>query len=86
MEENEIIHLIRSKIEADEKLGEFAGGSGHLSDISYTLDEISEPEKSGEGTIVRYKYTISITTEFTVYPDNPPYEYKKEGEIVLTNK
>ena len=78
--------IIRKKIESDENIGEKAGGSGHLSSIDYIIDEISEPEKAGENYHIKYQYTVSITTEFTIYPDNPPHEYTREVVIEINNK
>ena len=71
--------LIRKKIDEDENTGEQAGGSGHLSDISYHLDYISL--KAGDDGVVEacYFYTLSVCSEFTMYPSNPPrvYRYRK---------
>lgn len=74
---------ICNKIETDENIGEYSGGSGHLSSKDYMLTEISEPVDDGKNIIVKYTYTISITTEFTIYPDNPPTEYTKEVTIAV---
>ena len=69
-----------------ENIGEKAGGSGHLSSTDYTIDEIAEPEKLAEYYNIKYQYTISITTEFTIYPDNPPHEYSREVVILINDK
>ena len=50
--------IVRSHLESIEKLGDQAGGSGHLGFKSYKLDNISEPEKTPDGWKITYKYTI----------------------------
>ena len=85
---------IRSIIESEENLGEQAGGSGHLSNVSYTIDRIGTPFHDEENWSVLVVYTIVVETEFTVYPDRPPYErtyartiiVDKEGNVVDKGK
>ena len=88
--ETQLKEIVSKKIEIDEKLGEFAGGSGHLSDISYKIDEIQKPIAIEEGDQkkwrISFKYTKYVTTEFTYYPDNPPYEYPSSGTIIVDVK
>ena len=79
-------HVIREKIEGliakDHKLGASSGGSGHLGHTSFILDnlEISENEERFD---VSYVYTVFIETEFTYYPDNPPYETQYRKKLML---
>ncbi|KPK84592.1 MAG: hypothetical protein AMS27_09495 [Bacteroides sp. SM23_62_1] len=75
--------LICEKIELEEQLGDQAGGSGHLSFVEYDLEWIGKPQKTEEGYVVEYRYTLVISTEFTIYPDNPPYTYPKSGTIII---
>lgn len=75
--------IVDYRIKMDEKLGDQAGGSGHMSHVDYVINEINEPVISGANWKIRYKYTIIITTEFTYYPDNPPYEYPHTNEIII---
>ena len=79
----QIEEAVIRQIEKYEKLGEQAGGSGHLSNVDFIIDEIGDPVETGEGWEVEYKYTIVVTTEFTYEPDNPPYRYPKSGKVVI---
>lgn len=81
--ENEIQDMVKQKIESEEKTGDQAGGSGHLSFVSYTIDKIETREISEECMEISYNYTIIVESEFTIYPDNPPYEYPHSGKIVV---
>ena len=74
---------VQRQIEKDENLGDQAGGSGHMSYVSYTVDEIGDPVETDYGWEVDYKYTVVVTTEFTIEPDNPPYTYPKVGNVVI---
>ncbi|MBL7110621.1 MAG: hypothetical protein ISS19_01615 [Bacteroidales bacterium] len=82
----QIEKAVIGQIEKYEKLGEQAGGSGHLSDVNFIIDEIGDPVETGEGWEVEYKYTAVITSEFTIEPDNPPYRYPKSGKVILEKK
>jgi hypothetical protein len=84
--EKRLREILEAQIAKDEKLGSQSGSSGHLGDVGYALDEIDEPVRRGEGWEVTYRYTIIVTTEFTIYPDNPPYEYGHEKTITLDEK
>ncbi len=79
----QIEKAVQGQIEKDEKLGDQAGGSGHMSYVNYTVDEIGEPVKSDRGWEAEYKYTVVVTTEFTIEPDNPPYRYPKSGKVII---
>ena len=74
---------VHRQIGKDEKLGDRAGGSGHMSYVDYSIDEICDPVETGRGWEVEYKYTVEITTEFTIEPDNPPYRYPKSGKVLI---
>ena len=41
--------IVRNKIESDEVLGDQAGGSGHMSNVSYDVDKIDNPVKIKKG-------------------------------------
>jgi hypothetical protein len=75
--------IVETQIARDERLGTQTGSSGHMGDVGYTLDAIEEPVRNEEGWAVTYRYTTTVTTEFTIYPDNPPYEYSHEKTIIL---
>jgi len=86
----EIEAIIRKQIELLEKLGDQGSSSGHMSNISYELNDYSTHETEDGLIHVEYSYTTYVETEFTYYPDNPPYGYKhkrimiidKEGTII----
>ena len=78
--------IIEAQIAKDEKLGGQSGGSGHLGDVGYVLDGVDEPVRLGNAWEVTYRYTIIVTTEFTIYPDNPPYEYSHVKTITLDDE
>jgi len=86
----ELKEIVDAQIRKDETLGEQAGGSGHLGYVEYEIDEISPPKmvetEEGQGWQLTYSYTLVVTTEFTYYPDNPPYEYKYRKTVVVDNK
>jgi len=80
---NDIERAVCKDIEEKEQLGDQASSSGHLSFVSYQLDYTKEPLLTPNGYLVEYGYTLIIETEFTYYPDNPPYENKRTGQILL---
>ena len=79
----EIEQIVRKQIESVEKLGDRAGGSGHMGHVSYRLDKIVTRTLEDGNTEVTYDYTLMVETEFTYYPDNPPYETPVSGNIIL---
>jgi hypothetical protein len=78
-----IIAAIREYLESKHKLGERSGGSGHKGFVSYAIDDYELQELENGNTKVIFSYTITTETEFTYYPDNPPYEDKYEEELLL---
>ncbi len=84
---DEIEAIINQQIVSTEKLGDFGSTSGHMSNISYRLNDFSYCEIEEGNIKINYSYTTSVETEFTYYPDNPPYEYNHEKELIIdTNK
>lgn len=85
--EHEILSIVDSVIRKDEKLGEQAGGSGHLGFVTHHIDNINEVRQvqtnKGQGWKITYTYTIVVETEFTYYPDNPPRQIKYKKAIVI---
>ena len=69
-----IKEIIESYIEKTENLGDQTGGSGHMGFVSYNLVEYNSQELPGKKVEIIFKYVISVETEFTYYPDNPPME------------
>ena len=78
--------IVENKIEVEENIGEISSSSGHLGQIDYYIEEISKPEKLDNGWKVEYVYVTSITTEFTIYPDNPPMENKHKKYIIINEE
>ena len=81
----EILEIIDKRIGADEKLGDQAGGSGHMGFVSYNLDEYKTKMISKDILEITYTYTIFVETEFTYYPDNPPMEYPNTKVIKVSS-
>jgi hypothetical protein len=83
---DEIRNIVWKQIEKDESPGEQVGGSGHLGYVDCIIDGVDEPRKVPEGWEITYRYTVSVTTEFTIYPDNPPRENGYEKTIVVDER
>ena len=83
---DEIRKIVWKQIENDVSQGEQVGGSGHLGHVDCKIDSIDSPRKVPEGWEITYRYTVSVTTEFTIYPDNPPRENGYEKTIVINKK
>ncbi len=83
--QEEIEEIVNNIIKQDEKLGEQVGGSGHLAHNSYKIDKIETEILIDNRLRINYNYTTYIETEFTCYPDNPPYEYQHSGSIVIND-
>lgn len=81
--DSEIREIIWKQIEKDEKPGEHVGGSGHLGQVDCWIGGVDEPRRLAEGWEITYRYTISVTTEFAIYPDNPPQETVFEKTILI---
>jgi hypothetical protein len=83
--EEELREIVDSHIKGRERIGNQAGGSGHLGHVSYEVGEIGVPVRvdAGEGDVceIAYSYKVFVETEFTYYPDNPPHEYGKEATV-----
>ena len=69
----------------DEDLGEHVGGSGHLGFKSYQLKNIDMTTLPDDKIQVIYGYIVSVETEFTYYPDNPPMEYPRKKKIIINS-
>jgi len=82
---NEVEKLIRSYIEKTETLGEQIGGSGHLGYIGYNLLDFKFEHLPAKHWKVIFKYILSIETEFTYEPDNPPMQTEYEKEIIIND-
>ena len=79
----DIEKVVNNYIESIHNTGTRSGGSGHLGHVSYTLDEVNYKDLRDGFIEVNIKYTLITETEFTYYPDNPPYEYKYQKKIII---
>jgi hypothetical protein len=78
--------IIKIQIARDETLGSQRGGSGHLGYVEYSINSVTNPVKTDENWKITYQYKVTVTTEFTIYPDNPPQEYVYEKTIAVDEK
>ena len=83
MDQETIEQLVNQQISKTETLGSRSGGSGHMGHTSYRIDEIKTKQLEGDKTKISFTYTLIVETEFTYYPDNPPYESSYSGVIVV---
>ena len=79
----EILELIKQKINTDHNLGDKTGGSGHKGFVDYRIDDFETRELSSNCIEITFSYRIFVETEFTYYPDNPPMEYPYVKKIVV---
>ena len=83
--DKEIDEIINQKISDDEKLGDQAGGSGHMGFVSYKINHFKTRQISPQQLEITYSYTLYVETEFTYYPDNPPMEYPHEKTMIVNS-
>lgn len=81
--DKQIVTIIKEIITREENQGTHAGGSGHLADIGFRIDHLEIIRSEKEFVRINFFYTVTISTEFTIYPDNPPYEYRKKNFAVI---
>ena len=62
--EQQIHDLVKKHIEDHENLGDQAGSSGHLSHVSYSLDEVETRFLKKGKLEVNFRYTLHYLTEF----------------------
>ncbi|MHA1576968.1 MAG: hypothetical protein ACTSU3_06370 [Candidatus Thorarchaeota archaeon] len=89
---DEVNNRFRNRIEdwlkKHHNVGETVGGSGHLGSVSLGVLLLEQTESNGR-IIVKVEYDISVETEFSYYPDNPPrytkymriFEFDGVGEL-----
>jgi hypothetical protein len=88
--EAQLKDIVMRRIMVDEGLGEHVGGSGHLGSVDAYIDKIENPEEmvheGRKAWKVTYVYVKTITTEFTIYPDNPPIEYVNKQSVLISEE
>lgn len=85
---NRIRVYIENWLKKHHNVGESSGGSGHLGSVSLEIRGIKLTKAESE-IIANVEYDISVETEFTYYPDNPPkytkynrsFNFDEVGEI-----
>ena len=81
-------HVIESIVQwhlsSAESLGDQVGESGHLGNRRLTALKLRGTNKTSEGFLINFDYTVQTETEFTIYPDNPPLEISKSGTLLVT--
>ena len=91
MDSSLLNQLIWNQINLRHKLGEGTGGSGHLGNVSASIEDVQElkSNKKELDLEVTYQYSIHVESEFTVYGENEPvadiYEHLlliKNGQVV----
>jgi hypothetical protein len=82
----EIAEIVKKKIADEEKPGELAGESGHLGYKSFELKNIDIIETDNTKVEVIYDYIVTVETEFTYFPDNPPYQYSHRKLIIINSE
>lgn len=82
----EIEKIVRKQIEADQKIGIQAGGSGHSAFVTYQINEIKSKPINKNQLEIEYSYTLFVESEFTYYPDNLPQEYPHSKKIIIQDE
>ena len=77
---NRVAHVA---VEHEVDPGDYAGGSGHLSFVSFSMKSILTKEISKNEIEINCTYQKEILTEFTIEPFNPPYRSEHEKKISL---
>ncbi len=83
LSDEKIKEIVETRIQRTEKLGFQSGGSGHMGHVSFRIDDIKSRDLEGGKTEISFSYILMVETEFTYYPDNPPYEYPASGTLLI---
>jgi hypothetical protein len=84
--EEKIKEIVEAWIQNTGKLGSYSGGSGHLSHVTFRIDSVSSRILDNSTSEISFFYTLLTETEFTCYPDNPPYETPCLATIIVDTK
>lgn len=77
--------IIEQYIQSNYIIGEQSGGSGHLASTDYHISGFRVQQIDGLHEIMA-DFVISISTEFTYYPDNPPSETRYKVRLLANNE
>ena len=75
--------IVNIAVEHEVDPGDHAGGSGHLSYVSFSIKSISHKIIDNNTVDVDCRFEKEVLTEFTVEPYNPPYKYEYAKKIVV---
>lgn len=82
--------IAKAYIENAHRIGESAGGSGHMGYTSLrgpTIERIRQCLVNGDARWeIAFRYTLVTETEFTCYPDNPPHERTHTKKLLVDEK
>ncbi len=81
-----IWEVVKAHLARTGNAGDGVGSGGHLGFVALSINTISDPKNTGDGWQVTFDYTITIETEFTTYPDNPPMQQRRSGELLITDE
>lgn len=79
---DQVIQIIHDKIFNDVKPGDYTGSSGHTGNKEVEIIKV-HPLITETGWEVDYEYVVTIETEFTIYPDNPPNEERFRVKAIM---
>ena len=87
---DDILERIEKILEERVGAGDYKGAGDHLGNIQLNVISITPKRRSGGGWLAECHYEKVVETEFTIYPDNPPYvssyhsvfEVTELGEII----
>lgn len=86
LNQNLLSKLAEYIIAKEEKSGTHPGGSGHLADVGVSAECIMQEEPDKDTTKVTIIYKKTVVSEFTIYPDNPPYESLYRKTVTTDNR
>jgi len=81
--EEKIKDIVEAWVQNTGKQESQTGGSGHLSHVSFRIDSVSSRILDNGTSEISCSYTLMTETEFTCYPDNPPYETPCSATIIV---
>ncbi|PLX06139.1 MAG: hypothetical protein C0596_16780 [Marinilabiliales bacterium] len=85
IKQDKIKEIILQYLNKEEEAGNSSGGSGHMAFKSVGSIEIIDTIFQKIQTQIIFKYRVTIETEFTYYPDNPPYFYDYKQSILIND-
>lgn len=81
--ESVINKIVQLAVNQEVQPGEHAGGSGHLAEISFSINSVKREQLKIGLDVVTCFYEKEVFTEFTYEPDNPPYRSNHEKVLIV---